>query len=121
MELKKRKEYMLFTLVFFCIGFVLYGGISIFGRELLGIQWNMILTVLIYGLCGGLLFGGLVSGIILFSYFFKCQKIFVKIMLCIFFPITFLLICLLGILSFIPYEIYNLICIMRDNSEMPIL
>lgn len=116
MELKKRKEYLIFTFTFFCTGFVLYGGLAAAGRELLGIQWNIILVILVYGLGGGYLLGGLASGIILFSSFIKCQKLFFKIILCIFFPITFLLICNIGILSFIPYEIYNFICIKRKTE-----
>lgn len=116
MELKKRKEYLIFTITFSCTGFVLFGGLAAACRELLGIQWNIILVILVYGLGGVLLLGGLASGIILFANFFNHQKLFFKIILCIFFPITFLLICNIGILSFIPYEIYNFICIKRKTE-----
>ena len=117
MELEKRKGYLVFTIVFFLGGFVLYGGIAAASKELLDIPWNVILIILVYGLGGGLLLGGLVSGIILFSRFFKRQKLFVKIILCIFFPITIMFICLGGILSLIPYEIYNLMCIKKNKVK----
>ena len=118
MELEKRKEYLIFTITFFCIGVVLFGGLAAAERELLGIQWNIILVILVYGFGGGLLLGGLASGILLFSNFIKRQKLFWKIILCIFFPITFLLICQIGILSFIPYEIYNFICIKGKTEKL---
>lgn len=111
MELKKRKEYLIFTFTFFCTGFVLYGGLAAAGREMLGIPWNIILVILVYGLGGGYMLGGLASGIILFLNFIKRQELFFRIILCIFFPITFMIICLIGILSLIPYEIYNVICL----------
>lgn len=116
MNQEKRKEYLIYTLTFWCIGFVLYGGLAVAGRELLNIHWNIIFVVLVYGFGGGLLLGGLFSGIILFIRFIKNQKVSFKILLCIFFPITIILICQIGILSFIPYEIYNFICLKRKNA-----
>ncbi|MCM1263108.1 MAG: hypothetical protein NC313_10345 [Butyrivibrio sp.] len=116
MELEKRKEYLLFTLIFCCIGFVLYGGMAAAGRESLNIPWNTALTILIYGFSGAVLLGGLVSGIILFANFFKRQQLFFKIIMCIFFPITMSLICVLGILSLIPYEIYNFLCMRKETA-----
>lgn len=117
MKLKKRKEYVIFTIIFFSIGFSVFGGMTIVCRELLDIQWNAFCVTLVCGLVGGWLLGGLASGIILFSNFFRDQKLFIKIILCIFFPITFILICQIGILSFIPYEIYNFICIKRKTEN----
>ena len=117
MELEKRRGYLIFTVISFLGGFVLYGGIAATSKELLDIPWNVILIILVYGLGGGLLLGGLVSGIILFSRFFKRQKLFVKIILCIFFPITIMFICLVGILSLIPYEIYNFMCIKKNKVK----
>ena len=80
---------------------------------MLGITLHIFGALLIYGLGGGGLIGGLISGIFLFSNFVKRQKLFIKIIICIFFPITFMFICLIGILSFIPYEIYNLIAMKK--------
>lgn len=113
MNLKKKKEYLILTMVSFGIGFIIFGTIAACNRELLGIQWNPFLTVLLYGFGGGILVGGLISGIILFSNFIKDKNLFLKIILCILFPITFILICYIGILSFLPYEIYNFVVIRK--------
>lgn len=107
MEMKKRKEYLIFTIIFWSVGFVIYGGMAAANRELLGISWNVVWVILVYGLAGGLLLGGIVSGIILFSAFFAHQTLSHRIILCVFFPVTVMLICLVGILTLVPYEIYN--------------
>lgn len=116
MEAEKRKEYLIFTITFCCVGFVAYGGLAAANRETLDIPWNVILILLIYGLGGCLLLGGTVSGIILFSNFFKHRTLPVKIICCVFFPITLVLICSIGILTFIPYEIYNFIKMKRKTE-----
>ena len=113
MGVEKRKKYALFTSIFGVIGFIIYGGMAAAYRELLHIPWNVVSVILIYGLGGVLLLGGLVSSIMLFSDFFQHRKSGTKILLCIFFPLTFMLICLIGSLSLIPYGIYNLIMIKR--------
>lgn len=111
MDLKKRKEYLILTIVSFGMGFVIFGGLIVANKELLGITLHIFVALLIYGLGGGLLIGGLISGIFLFSNFIKNQKLFFKVVMCVLFPITFMIVCLVGILSFIPYEIYNLFVI----------
>lgn len=116
MDLKKRKEYFIFTSIFWGIGFILYGGMAAAGKELLDIPLNTFLVFLLYGLGGSLLLGGLASGILLFSNFFKRQKLSVKIILCVFFPVTFLIICQIGILSLIPYGIYNFVIMKKDKE-----
>lgn len=68
---RKTKRIFNFYNYFWLIGFVIFGGIASANKELLDIPWNTILIMLVYGLGGGLLLGGLVSGIILFSSFFK--------------------------------------------------
>lgn len=116
MEYNKRKEYFIFTFIFWGIGFLLFGGMGAVNRELLNIPWNVFLVFMIYGLAGGLLLGGLASGIILFTHFWKRQKLGMKVILCIFFFITFMLICIIGILSFLPYEIYNVIMMKKQKQ-----
>lgn len=113
MDLKKRKEYLILTIVSFGMGFAIFGGMIAANKELLGITLHIFVALLIYGLEGGLLIGGLFSGIFLFSNFVKHQKLFFKIIMCVLFPITFMIICLVGILSFIPYEIYNFLVLKK--------
>lgn len=44
MDLKKRKEYFIFTSIFWGIGFILYGGMAAAGKELLDIPLNTFLV-----------------------------------------------------------------------------
>ncbi|MDE6949628.1 MAG: hypothetical protein K2P64_01715, partial [Lachnospiraceae bacterium] len=80
---------------------------------LLHIPYNTFMVFLLYGIEGGLLLGGLASGIIIFLDIIKRQKLYIKIILSVFFPITFVFVCFLGILSLIPYEIYNFVVIKK--------
>lgn len=109
MELKKRKEYLILTNIFWWLGFLIFGGIAASSKQLLHIPYNTFMVFLLYGIEGGLLLGGLASGIIFFFDFIKRQKLYIKIILSVFFPITFVFVCYFGILSLIPYEIYNFI------------
>ncbi len=120
MEVEKRKKYALFTSVFGTVGFLIYGGMAAANRELLHIPWNILPTILIYGLGGSLLLGGLALGIMFFADFFQNRKSVTKILLCIFFPVTFMFICLIGILSLIPYGIYNLVMIKKAGRDSEI-
>lgn len=117
MDLKKRKEFLILTIVSLGIGFLMFGSIAACNKELLKIPLNTFLIVLLYGFGGGILVGGLISGIILFSNFIKGKKIIFKIIICILFPITFMLICYIGILSFLPYEIYNFVIIRKMTKD----
>lgn len=115
---EKRKEYFIFTNIFWWIGFGVYGGLAVINKDLLKIPLNIFWIVLISGLAGGLLLGGVVSGIILFSRFFKRQVLLVKIILCIFFPFTIMCIFYVGIFLFFPYGIYNFITLKKDKNKM---
>lgn len=116
MERKKRKEYFVFTNIFWWIGFVLYGGLAAAGKGLLEIPLNIFWLVLMSGIAGGLLLGGLVCGIILFSRFFTNQALAVKIAICVFFPFTIMCIVCIGIFSFFPYGIYNFIVMRKEKN-----
>lgn len=113
MELKKRKEYLILTNIFWGLGFLIFGGIAASSKQLLHIPYNIFMVFLLYGIEGGLLLGGLASGIMLFFNIIKRQKLHIKIILSVFFPITFVFVCFFGILSLIPYEIYNFIVVKK--------
>lgn len=118
MDINKRKEYFILTTVVWGVGFLLYGIMAIMGRETLKLSLNVFQILLLYGIGGGMLTGGLVSGIILFSHFIKKRKLSFKIIACIFFPLTFMIICEVGVVSFLPYAIYNLIIIKRSGETL---
>lgn len=113
----KRKNYLIITLVSFGVGFFLYGILAACNREYLEIPLNGFVTFLIYGFLGGLLIGGLISGIILFANIIKGQKRFIKILSRVLFPITFMVICQGGILTFIPYGIYNFVALKKRRHR----
>lgn len=114
MSVKKRKEYLILTVIVFIVGFFLYGMLTFYNRELLEIPFNGFVTFIIYGLGGGVLMGGLLSGILLFANIVREKKLYIKIILGVFFPITFVLICFGGIITFIPYGIYNCVKLLNE-------
>lgn len=109
----KRKEYLILTLSSFGVGFLIFGILAACSKKYLEIPFNDFLAFLIYGLLGGLLIGGLISGIMLFTNIIKRQKLFIKILACVLFPITLMAISYGGILSFIPYGLYNFVVLNR--------
>ncbi|MDE6686147.1 MAG: hypothetical protein K2K17_02390 [Lachnospiraceae bacterium] len=111
----KRMEYLILTSVSFCFYFFVYGTLGACNREYLELPFNGYVAFLIYGFGGGLLIGGIISGMILFANIIKRQKLFIKILACVLFPITLMLIFSGGIFSFIPYGIYNFIVMNRNQ------
>lgn len=116
-KIAKRKEYFIFTSIFWWIGVVLYGGLAVAGKDILEIPLNFFWVILISGIGGGLLLGGLVSGIILFSRFFKRRTMSVKILLCVLFPFTIICIAYVGIFLFFPYGIYNFVVWRKETNN----
>ncbi len=112
-----RKEYLILTSVSFWFWFFTYGTLGAYNREYLKLPFNGYVAFLIYGFGGGLLIGGLISGIILFANIIKRQKLFIKILACVLFPLTLVLIFQGGIWSFIPYGIYNLVALKKGGIE----
>lgn len=117
MDIKKRKKYFILTTVSFAMGFLIFGMMAVGGKELLGIPFNAWLALLIYGFGGGLLIGGLMSGIMLFANFIRKRKLAFKIIACVLFPLTLMLIGYVGILSFLPYAIYNFVVMRKLSKE----
>lgn len=76
MSQKKREKYLICTLIFCFIGFVLCGRMAVNAREFLGIQKSVVSVFLSYGYKGEMLFGGLSSGIILCADLIKNQNLF---------------------------------------------
>lgn len=116
MNLEKRKEYFMLTSIIFIIGFLLFGFTATCNSEVLEIPFNKFLVFLIYGLAGGVLVGGIMSGILISAQIIRRQKLIIKIILSIFFPITLILICYIGIFAVIPYGIYNFILLRKRNT-----
>jgi len=72
-------------------------------------------TFLFFGLLGGFGFSMLVSTLILAARFFAKKKLGFKIVAAILWPITFACAIYAGVFMYIPYQIYNLIQIIRNR------
>jgi|GEM_PF-5358084 len=107
--------YFAVTTAIFCVGFVLYGAIAVvsFDETVL----NRVLKGLLAGLAGGCLLGGLLSGTILFTRFISQQSLTLKVLASCLFMVSFLIIVYMGIFSFVPYYIYNLIKLRKEGSR----
>ncbi len=66
-------------------------------------------SFLLFGCLGGFGFSAIVSTIILSVGFFKKLELKFKIIASLFWPITFAVCLYVGILSYIPYQVYNIV------------
>lgn len=102
---QQRKFYAVIVGILFGLGMILYGGIAYF---------NDLTTVILFGILGGILLGGLASGIILFGRYMKQRRSTALIVLaCVLAPVTMFVIMAVGMYGVIPYYIYNLVVIKR--------
>lgn len=109
----KRKEYLATTLALFFAAFLIYGCISIFLEDSL---FNTIWTrFLFFGSIAGFGFGSIFSGIILFVRFISSKGIIFKSVCCCLFPFTTAAVVFIGVLSFLPYEIYNIYLLIKGK------
>ena len=118
MTKQKRIEYLVCTLVACLSGGLSYGfigvivGMTVPSSELALTPALSILS----GILGAILFGSIVSTIILAANFLKNRGLAFKIVATFFWPITYFVSFFVGMLIFIPYEIYNLIKIFTSND-----
>lgn len=105
---KQRQFYAITVGVIFALGNILYGGLALIS--------NMT-PVIVYAILGGMLPGGLASGIILVGRFMRQRKSTVLIVLaCVLAPVTMLVIMAVGVYGVIPYYIYNLVLIKKTKA-----
>ena len=105
MTKKNRIEYLVCTLSVLVTGFVLYGFVG--SIEPL-INESKLQSFFLFGCLGGFGFSAVVSAIILsIGFFRKCGLVF-KIVASVLWPITFVACVYAGILSYIPYQIFNI-------------
>ena len=105
MTKKNRIEYLLCTLSVLVTGFVLYGFVG--SIEPL-INESKLQSFLLFGCLGGFGFSAVVSTIILSVGFFRKRGLVFKIVASVLWPITFAACVYAGILSYIPYQIFNI-------------
>ena len=105
MTKKNRIEYLVCTLSVLVTGFVLYGFVG--SIEPL-INESKLQSFFLFGCLGGFGFSAVVSAIILSVGFFRKRGPVFKIVASVLWPITFAACVYAGILSYIPYQIFNI-------------
>ena len=105
MTKKNRIEYLVCTLSVLVTGFVLYGFVG--SIEPL-INESKLQSFFLFGCMGGFGFSAVVSAIILSVGFFRKRGLVFKIIASVLWPITFAACVYAGILSYIPYQIFNI-------------
>lgn len=114
MTKKNRIEYFICTLSIAVTGFIIYGLVG--SMEPL-INGSKIQSFLLFGCLGGLGFSALLSTIILSIGFFKQRGSAFKIVASLLWPITFAACVYVGILSYIPYQIFNIVKLISMAKE----
>lgn len=114
MTKQNRIEYSVCTLSIVVTGFLIYG--------LLGcieplINESKLQSFLFSGCLGGFGFSAVVSTIILSVGFFKKRGLKFKVVASVLWPITFATCVYVGILSYIPYQIFNIVKIISMSKE----
>lgn len=105
---QQRKFYAVIVGILFGLGMILYGGLAFFSD---------MTRVIVYAVLGGILLGGLASGIILFGRFMKQRRSTALIVLaCVLAPVTMLVIASVGVYGVIPYYIYNMVVLKRTKE-----
>ena len=118
MTKKNRIEYLFCTLSVVVTGFIIYGFVG--SIEFL-INESKFQSFLLFGCLGGWGFSAVVSTIILAVGFFKKRGLVFKIVASVLWPITFAVCVYVGMLSYIPYQIFNivkLISMMKEEKKV---
>ena len=110
MTKRNRIEYLVCTLSVVVTGFIIYGLIA--SQQPL-INESKVQSFLLFGCLGGFGFSAVVSTIILSVGFFRKRGLVFKIIASVLWPLTFGICVYVGILSYIPYQVYNIVKIIK--------
>ena len=114
MTKKNRIEYLICTLSVVVTGFVIYGFVG--SIEPL-INESKLQSFLLFGCLGGFGFSAVVSTIILSVGFFKKRGLAFKVVASALWPITFATCVYVGIFSYFPYQIFNIVKLISMTKE----
>lgn len=114
MTKKNRIEYLICTLCVVVTGFIIYGFV---GSAQPLINESKLQSFLFFGCLGGFGFSVVVSTIILAASFFKKRGLIFKIIASVLWPITFAACVYVGILTYIPYQIFNVVKLISMVKE----
>ncbi len=110
MERKGRIEYLISTLCVAVTGFMIYG---LLGSTLPTEGYSKLQMFAFWGLLGGFGFSMILSSILLAIRFFKKKSTMFKAVAALLWPITFFCVVYVGVFSYIPYQIYNIVKIVQ--------
>ncbi|HZK21976.1 MAG TPA: hypothetical protein VFC76_06850 [Oscillospiraceae bacterium] len=113
MTKKKRIEYSVITLSVFASAFIIY---AFLGSRGLFINNDKMKSIFFFGFLGGIGFSAIVSSIIFAVRFFAKKSTKFKVIASLLWPITFGCVVYIGFFSFIPYQIYNIVKIVKNKS-----
>ena len=114
MTKKNRIEYLVCTLIVVVTGFVIYG---LLGSIEPLVNESRLKSFLLFGCLGGFGFSAVVSTMILSVRFFKKRGLMFKIVASVLWPITFAACVYAGILSYVPYQIFNIVKLISMVKE----
>ncbi len=106
MTKKYRIEYLVCTLSIAITGFIIYGLVGSIEPLING---SKLKSFLLFGFLGSFGFSAIVSTIILSVGFFKKRGLRFKVVASALWPITFAACVYAGMLSYIPYQIFNIV------------
>lgn len=112
MDRRKRIEYLIVTLSVLITGFLIYGLLGIAQPH---IGSNKPGSFLLFSCIGGFAFSMILSTVILTVHFFARRKLIFKVIAAILWPITFICAFYAGVFSYFPYQIYNIVKIVKDK------
>lgn len=111
---KNRVEYLICTMCVLITGFIIYGLIASMKPS---IHNSKIQSFLVFGCLGGFGFSMILSGIILTVRFISKRSLKFKIIASVFWIFTFACSVYAGILGYFPYQIYNLVKIIKNSDS----
>ena len=114
MTKKNRIEYLVCTLSVMVTSFIIYGLVG--SIEPL-INESRLQSFLLFGCLGGFAFSAILSTVILAVRFFKKRGLKFKIVASLLWPITFAVSVYAGMLSYIPYQIFNIVKLISAVKE----
>lgn len=117
MTRKQRIEYLIITLCVLISGFAMG---AILRTVMPAAESNNVPSFWVLGLMFGMVYSMIMSSIILAVRFFSKRSLKFKIIAAVLWPISFACVFYTGILMYIPYQIYNIIRIIRsklNNTE----
>ncbi|MBE6586852.1 MAG: hypothetical protein E7647_00390 [Ruminococcaceae bacterium] len=114
MDKRKRLEYLLVTAILFVSGFMIYG---LLGCVQPFINNNRILSFFAFGALGGFSFSLILSTIILSARFFAKKSLAFKVVCAVLWPITFACCFYACFFMYIPYDIYNIVMLIKKEPR----